>query len=54
MNIYKVFITILFLWCSVFTVSLAMHHFKYRRFLPAVNAIILQIIALALCLGYIF
>ncbi len=53
MAVYKFFFTIFFLWCSVFTISLCVYHFKKRQFFPAINAAILQIAATVLCVLYL-
>lgn len=54
MNVLKLVFVLLFIWCSIYTVSVCVYNFRKHSFLIAVNAIILHVIATVLCVLYIF
>ena len=54
MNFYEILFLILFVWSSIFTISASSHNFKRKNVFPAVNAVILEVAALLLCIIYLF
>lgn len=53
MDFYEMIFIILFIWSSIFTVSMAANNFKGKDYLSAINAVILQITATLLCITYL-
>lgn len=53
MDFYELIFIILFIWSSIFTISMSVNNFKSRSYLSAVNALILQITATVLCVIYL-
>ncbi len=53
MDFYETIFIILFIWSSIFTVSMAANNFKGKDYLSAINAVILQITATILCITYL-
>ena len=53
MNFYEMIFIILFIWSSIFTISMASNNFKGKYYLSAINAVILQITATILCITYL-
>lgn len=54
MNVFKIIFVLFFVWCSIYTVSVAVYNFKRRFILTGVNAVLFEIISFVLCLIYIF
>lgn len=53
MDFYELIFIILFIWSSIFSVSMAVNNFKSKDYLSAINAVILQITATILCITYL-
>ncbi len=53
MNFYELIFIILFVWSSIFTVSMSVSNFKSKDYLSAINAVILQLTATILCISYL-
>lgn len=54
MNSYKVIFILLFIWCSIYNISLSADCFRTRKFFQAINALVFQITAIILCTNYVF
>lgn len=53
MNVYKLLFIFLFLWSSIYTVSVSVYNFKSRNIYCGINAVIFQIISSVLSVLYI-
>ncbi len=53
MNFFKLIFILLFIWCSIYTVSVAVYNFKRHYILTGVNAVLLEITSIVLCLLYV-
>jgi len=54
MNVFKIIFVLLFIWVSVYTISVIIYDFRTHSFFAAINAILLQITAVLLCSLYVF
>ncbi len=54
MNIYKILFVLLFIWCSVYNISLSKECLKLKNYFTAINSVLFQLISTILCAGYIF
>lgn len=53
MNIYQLIFVILFLWSSIYTVSLSIYNFRAKNIFSAINSVLLVIVSGVLCIIYI-
>ena len=54
MNVFKIIFVLLFIWVSVYTISVIIYDFRTHSYFAAINAILLQITAVLLCSLYVF
>lgn len=54
MNIYKILFVLIFIWCSVYNISLSKECLRLKNHFSAINSVLFQLISTVLCAEYIF